>query len=139
MRRTTDWGRRWKAGGIWWPYWSEWRVGTRKSRTRAYRSPFSRSGPSCNTSPWTLGWPSRLWRMRCGTSSTRPSSRGPQHRSLGGRSPVFLSNRPGLTSPNKLGPRGANWTASHVITRYHVAALHRTAEFRSGYYALLMG
>ena len=34
---------------------------------------------------------------------------------------------------------GENCKASYVITGYLVAALHRTAEFRSGYYALLMG
>ena len=34
---------------------------------------------------------------------------------------------------------GGNWTASCVIPGHLVAALHGTAEFRSGNHALLMG
>ena len=41
-----------------------------------------------------------------------------------------------LTKPTQTA--GANWTASCVITGHFIAALCRTAEFRSGYHVLLM-
>ena len=42
-----------------------------------------------------------------------------------------------LPDPNQTS--GANWTVSCIITRHLIAALRRTAEFWSGYYALLIG
>ena len=45
----------------------------------------------------------------------------------------------GISLPDTTRAAGANWTASCRITGHLVAALHGTAEFRSGDHALLMG
>ena len=45
----------------------------------------------------------------------------------------------GIALPDLTHIAGANWTASCVITGRLVAALYGTADFRSGYHALLMG
>ena len=52
-RRIADLGIKWKADRTHWQPWMGWHVGTRIPHTQAYRSPSSRSGPSCNTSPHT--------------------------------------------------------------------------------------
>ena len=49
------------------------------------------------------------------------------------------ANQAWIALPDPTQTAGANWTTSCVITGYLVAALRKTAEFMSGYHALLMG
>ena len=51
----------------------------------------------------------------------------------------FLVKQAGIALPEPTQNVVANWTASCVITGHLFEALHRTAEFRSGDHAILIG